>query len=102
MCKKVQFSLQVDFISTFANDEYDRTAQEVAKLTYKDMLELLTMKSQWRRDMERMMAERTALEGSSSATTTATTPTTTSTTMNNENSASTVIHTHHQQQEICI
>jgi hypothetical protein len=40
----------------------DRTAQEVAKLTYKDMLELLTMKSQWRRDMERMMAERATVE----------------------------------------
>ncbi|KAG0735509.1 hypothetical protein G6F22_011816 [Rhizopus arrhizus] len=36
----------------------DRTAQEVAKLTYRDMLELLTMKSQWKRDLEKMMAER--------------------------------------------
>lgn len=27
------------------------------------MLELLTMKSQWRRDMERMMAERETVEG---------------------------------------
>lgn len=43
-------------------DLLDRTAQEVAKLTYKDMLELLTMKSQWRRDMERMMAERATVE----------------------------------------
>ena len=43
----------------------DRTAQEVAKLTYKDMLELLTMKSQWRRDMERMLAERAMSEGES-------------------------------------
>lgn len=34
----------------------------MAKLTYKDMLELLTMKSQWRRDMERMMQERAARE----------------------------------------
>jgi hypothetical protein len=34
----------------------------VAKLTYKDMLELLTMKSQWRRDMERMMQERETTE----------------------------------------
>jgi hypothetical protein len=36
----------------------DRTAQEVAKLTYSDMVELLQMKSQWRRDMEKMMTER--------------------------------------------
>ncbi|KAI8380206.1 hypothetical protein BD560DRAFT_314447, partial [Blakeslea trispora] len=63
--KKVQFSCDVEFISTFANEDYDRTAQEVAKLTYKDMLELLTMKSQWRRDMERMLAERAMSEGES-------------------------------------
>ncbi|CAO3664697.1 hypothetical protein G6F70_002626 [Rhizopus microsporus] len=56
--KKVQFSGNVEFVSTFANEDYDRTAQEVAKLTYRDMLELLTMKSQWKRDMERMLAER--------------------------------------------
>ncbi|CEP19987.1 hypothetical protein [Parasitella parasitica] len=62
MNKKVQFSCDVEFVSTFANEEYDRTAQEVAKLTYKDMLELLTMKSQWKRDMERMMAERATVE----------------------------------------
>jgi hypothetical protein len=30
------------------------------------MLELLTMKSQWRRDMERMLAERAAKEDSKS------------------------------------
>ncbi|KAI8641380.1 hypothetical protein BD408DRAFT_418188 [Parasitella parasitica] len=62
MNKKVQFSCDVEFVSTFANEDYDRTAQEVAKLTYKDMLELLTMKSQWKRDMERMMAERATVE----------------------------------------
>lgn len=79
--KKVQFACDVEFVATFANEDYgkirlffipikkklipfmiDRTAQEVAKLTYKDMLELLTMKSQWRRDMERMMAERETTE----------------------------------------
>ncbi|EIE84181.1 hypothetical protein G6F46_011194 [Rhizopus delemar] len=58
MNKKVQFSGDVEFVSTFANEDYDRTAQEVAKLTYRDMLELLTMKSQWKRDLEKMMAER--------------------------------------------
>ncbi|KAI9022126.1 hypothetical protein CLU79DRAFT_675473, partial [Phycomyces nitens] len=62
MAKRVQFSCDVKFVNTFDNDEYDRTAQEVAKLTYKDMVELLTMKSQWRRDMERMLAERAACE----------------------------------------
>ncbi|KAI8878649.1 hypothetical protein K501DRAFT_228088 [Backusella circina FSU 941] len=62
MNKKVQFSCDVELISTFANEEYDRTAQEVAKLTYKDMLELLTMKSQWRREMKRMLAQRASEE----------------------------------------
>ncbi|GAA5811962.1 hypothetical protein MFLAVUS_005409 [Mucor flavus] len=62
MNKRVQFACDVEFVSTFANEDYDRTAQEVAKLTYKDMLELLTMKSQWRRDMEKMMAERKSTE----------------------------------------
>ncbi|KAG0173699.1 hypothetical protein DFQ28_003540 [Apophysomyces sp. BC1034] len=62
MAKRVQFSCQVEFASTFDNEEYDRTAQEVAKLTYSDMAELLMMKSQWRRDMERMVAERNAKE----------------------------------------
>lgn len=31
-------------------------------MTYSDMLELLTMKSQWRRDMEQMLADRNIRE----------------------------------------
>ncbi|CAO3594682.1 hypothetical protein BCR42DRAFT_345551 [Absidia repens] len=58
MSKRVQFSGDVAIKSTFASEEYDRTAQEVAKLTYGDMMDLLKMKSQWRRDMEQMMTER--------------------------------------------
>lgn len=79
MAKRVQFSGDVAVESTFANEDYgkhpppqsftlkvssyfliriDRTAQEVARLTYNDMMDLLKMKSQWRRDMERMMTER--------------------------------------------
>ncbi|CAO3703015.1 hypothetical protein G6F56_007882 [Rhizopus delemar] len=63
MSKKVQFSGDIEFVSTFANEDYDRTAQEVAKLTYRDMLELLTMKSQWKRESEKMLAERERKEG---------------------------------------
>ncbi|KAI8068429.1 hypothetical protein BC940DRAFT_228560, partial [Gongronella butleri] len=58
MSKRVQFSRDVDVASTFANDDYDRSAQAVAKLSYHDMVELLTMKSQWRRDMEQMLLDR--------------------------------------------
>ncbi|KAL0078991.1 hypothetical protein J3Q64DRAFT_1734340 [Phycomyces blakesleeanus] len=52
--KKVRFSCDVEFISTFANEEYDRTAQEVAKLSYTDMYELLTLKAEWRRETEQV------------------------------------------------
>ncbi|CAO3644243.1 unnamed protein product [Cunninghamella blakesleeana] len=62
MSKRVQFSCDVVISSTFANEDYDRTAQEIAKLTYSDMVELLTMKSQWRKDMERMLKERALKE----------------------------------------
>ncbi|CDS11613.1 hypothetical protein LRAMOSA03876 [Lichtheimia ramosa] len=55
--KRVQFSCHVEHISTFANEEYDRTAQEVAKLTYNDMYELLTLKSELRRQMEVMQRQ---------------------------------------------
>ncbi|KAI8330868.1 hypothetical protein BC941DRAFT_439801 [Chlamydoabsidia padenii] len=58
VAKRVQFSGDIAVESTFGNEDYDRTAQEVATLTYSDMMDLLKMKSQWRRDMERMMAER--------------------------------------------
>ncbi|KAI9482587.1 hypothetical protein BDB00DRAFT_857223 [Zychaea mexicana] len=58
--KRVQFSCQVELVSTFANEEYDRTAQEVAKLTYHDMFELLTLKSEIRRQMEELRNEQAA------------------------------------------
>ncbi|KAI7906705.1 uncharacterized protein BX663DRAFT_497379 [Cokeromyces recurvatus] len=97
MNKKVQFSCNVEFVSTFANEDYDRTAQEVAKLTYKDMLELLTMKSQWKRDMERMLAERAEKESVSSdeeESNASTTPTTAANT--------THLYNNTNVQEICI
>lgn len=85
--KRVQFSCHVEHVSTFANEEYgkdlifrlleykqililvdaDRTAQEVARLTYHDMLELLTLKSEWRRQMESMLADRRRKEQSSNS-----------------------------------
>ncbi|KAI7863169.1 hypothetical protein BDF14DRAFT_1710972, partial [Spinellus fusiger] len=55
--KKVHFACDVEFVSTFANEDYDRTAQEVAKLSYNDMFELLTLKAEWRRETERMMEQ---------------------------------------------
>ncbi|KAI7859754.1 hypothetical protein BDC45DRAFT_563797 [Circinella umbellata] len=58
--KRVQFSGEVELISTFANEDYDRTAQEVAKLTYHDMFELLTLKSEFRRQMEELRNEQLA------------------------------------------
>ncbi|KAI9020186.1 hypothetical protein CLU79DRAFT_756070 [Phycomyces nitens] len=52
--KRVRFACDVEFISTFCNEEYDRTAQEVAKLSYTDMYELLTLKAEWKRETERV------------------------------------------------
>ncbi|KAG0166336.1 hypothetical protein DFQ28_004677 [Apophysomyces sp. BC1034] len=60
--KRVQFSCRVEFVSTFANEDYDRTAQEVAKLSYHDMLELLTLKSGWRKETQNLLAERALKE----------------------------------------
>lgn len=81
----------------------DRTAQEVAKLTYKDMLELLTMKSQWRREMEKMMAERELKDNvvvSSPSSSTSSTSSSSSTTSgdNNTNNSTRLFNP----QEICI
>ncbi|RUO96275.1 hypothetical protein BC936DRAFT_142285 [Jimgerdemannia flammicorona] len=56
-CKKVHFGNDVEFIPTFADDEYDRTCQEVAKMTYSDMVELLQVKAEYRRQMEKMCAQ---------------------------------------------
>ncbi|RUS27729.1 hypothetical protein BC938DRAFT_482817 [Jimgerdemannia flammicorona] len=53
-CKKVHFGNDVEFIPTFADDEYDRTCQEVAKMTYSDMVELLQVKAEYRRQMEKI------------------------------------------------
>lgn len=44
-------------IKLMSNIYIDRTAQEVAKLTYNDMYELLTLKSELRRQMEMMQRQ---------------------------------------------
>ncbi|KAI8077767.1 uncharacterized protein BX664DRAFT_362552 [Halteromyces radiatus] len=56
--KQVQFSGDIEWIDAFANEDYDRTAQQVAKLSYHDMYELLLLKSQWRQESQQMMATR--------------------------------------------
>ncbi|CAO3615268.1 unnamed protein product [Cunninghamella blakesleeana] len=49
--KQVTFSGDIELIDTFANEDYDRTAQQVAKLSYRDMYELLLLKSQIKQEM---------------------------------------------------
>lgn len=84
--KKVQFSQSIEFISTFGDDEYgayhttisfallwfkqvlfnsfyhltDRTCLETTPCTYKDMFELLQLRMELRKQMERMLSERDA------------------------------------------
>ncbi|CAO3640073.1 unnamed protein product [Cunninghamella echinulata] len=49
--KQVTFSGDIELIDTFANEDYDRSAQQVAKLSYHDMYELLVLKSQIKQQM---------------------------------------------------
>ncbi|CAO3682237.1 unnamed protein product [Umbelopsis ramanniana] len=58
--KKVQFSQSIEFISTFGDDEYDRTCLETTPCTYKDMFELLQLRMELRKQMEKMLSERDA------------------------------------------
>lgn len=79
--KKVQFSQAIEFISTFGDDEYgayhddllfalnkhchlpcrlDRTCLETTPCTYKDMFELLQLRMELRKQMEKMLSERDA------------------------------------------
>ncbi|OZJ03954.1 hypothetical protein BZG36_02947 [Bifiguratus adelaidae] len=55
--KTVQFDTTQNLVIwTFGDDEYDRTASDPSKLTYTDMLELLQLRCDFRRQMEEMMA----------------------------------------------
>ncbi|ORZ15289.1 hypothetical protein BCR42DRAFT_416803, partial [Absidia repens] len=53
--KQVHFSGNIEWVDTFGSEVYDRTALQVAKLSYHDMYELLVMKSQWREESRMMM-----------------------------------------------
>ncbi|GAB5586524.1 hypothetical protein Unana1_01424 [Umbelopsis nana] len=65
--KKVQFSQSIEFISTFGDDEYDRTCLETTPCTYKDMVELLQLRMELRKQMERMLSEREAQDAMNDA-----------------------------------
>ncbi|CAO3593080.1 unnamed protein product [Absidia cylindrospora] len=53
--KQVHFSGNIEWVDTFGSEVYDRTALQVAKLSYHDMYELLVMKSQWRQESHMTM-----------------------------------------------
>ncbi|CAG8762746.1 21990_t:CDS:1 [Dentiscutata erythropus] len=53
--KSVQFSRFLVVHETWCNDEYDRTSTEPARLNFKEYSELLQLRCDLRREMEKMM-----------------------------------------------
>ncbi|CAG8628375.1 9042_t:CDS:1, partial [Ambispora gerdemannii] len=52
--KSVQFSRFLVVHETWCNDEYDRTSMEPARLNFKEYSELLQLRCDLRREMEKM------------------------------------------------
>ncbi|GAB5591644.1 hypothetical protein Unana1_06544 [Umbelopsis nana] len=50
--KQVHFSSDTYVIVTFSNEEYDRSAIQVEKMSYMDMYELLIFKSQMQQSIK--------------------------------------------------
>ncbi|KAI9287092.1 hypothetical protein BC943DRAFT_359014 [Umbelopsis sp. AD052] len=56
--KQVNFSTDTHVIVTFSNEEYDRTAIQVEKMSYMDMYELLIFKSQMQQSINTIKADK--------------------------------------------
>ena len=48
--KKVQFNIQEDVYDTYSSEDYYRTAEEIATLSYRDTLELMQMRVELRQE----------------------------------------------------
>ncbi|KAG2186327.1 hypothetical protein INT43_002765 [Umbelopsis isabellina] len=57
--KQVQFSSDTHIITTHSNEEYDRTAIQVEKMSYMDMYELLIFKSQMQQAVNSQRSDET-------------------------------------------
>ncbi|CAG8643776.1 7034_t:CDS:1 [Racocetra persica] len=62
--KSVQFSRFLVVHETWCNDEYDRTSTEPARLSFKEYSELLQLRCDLRREMDKMMKAAAAAEQS--------------------------------------
>ena len=60
--KSVQFSRFLVVHETWDNDEYDRTSTEPARLNFKEYSELLQLRCDLRREMDKMMKAAAAQE----------------------------------------
>ncbi|KAI8581850.1 hypothetical protein K450DRAFT_229509 [Umbelopsis ramanniana AG] len=56
--KQVNFSTDTHVIVTFSNEEYDRSAIQVEKMSYMDMYELLIFKSQMQQSINTIKADK--------------------------------------------
>ena len=52
MKAKVRFDAQPKEVPTYTKEEYDRSAHEIVKLTYKEMLEIMQLKIELRQRYE--------------------------------------------------
>src|SRR6266498_5662899 len=64
--KSVQFSRFLVVHETWCNDEYDRTSTEPARLNFKEYSDLLQLRCDLRREMDKMMKAAAAQESASS------------------------------------
>ncbi|KAH8556471.1 hypothetical protein BGW37DRAFT_472701 [Umbelopsis sp. PMI_123] len=55
--KQVRFSSDTHIIVTFSNEEYDRSAIQVEKMSYMDMYDLLIFKSQMQQSINSSNAD---------------------------------------------
>ncbi|RIA90880.1 hypothetical protein C1645_768798 [Glomus cerebriforme] len=65
--KSVQFSRFLVVHETWCNDEYDRTSTEPARLNFKEYSELLQLRCDLRREMDKMMKAAAARESASNS-----------------------------------
>jgi hypothetical protein len=63
--KSVQFSRFLVVHETWCNDDYDRTSMEPARLSFKEYSELLQLRCDLKREMEKMKKAAAALESAS-------------------------------------
>jgi len=63
--KSVQFSRFLVVHETWCNDDYDRTSMEPARLNFKEYSELLQLRCDLRREMDKMMKAAAARESAS-------------------------------------